>query len=53
MTLCKDCDVRQCGLEKKLENCACCGEYPCEKLDRVLDKSPRARATLDGIRKCR
>ena len=43
--------MRQCVLEKRLENCAYCGEYPCEKLDKAFDRSPEAQATLEGTRK--
>ena len=30
---CKVCQVRSCGLEKGVENCAHCDEYSCEKLE--------------------
>jgi len=29
---CKDCEIRSCGQEKHIKNCAYCGNYPCEKL---------------------
>lgn len=50
---CKICAVRGCGLEKNVENCAYCDEYPCEKLDRLWKhiQAPEAKATLEGIRR--
>jgi hypothetical protein len=50
---CLDCDVRSCGLEKNLENCALCDDYACVKLTKLWEmfESPNAKATLDGIRK--
>jgi hypothetical protein len=29
---CRTCDVRRCGQERGIENCAYCSEFPCEKL---------------------
>ena len=29
---CKQCKVRQCGLEKKITNCRECANYKCDKL---------------------
>lgn len=50
---CKLCEVRHCGLERKVENCAHCDEYPCKKLDKLLNhmQAPEAKATLEEIRK--
>lgn len=46
-----DCEVRNCGLEKDLKSCAHCGEYPCEKLEKIIGKVPEAKATLEEMRK--
>jgi hypothetical protein len=49
----KACEVRACGFEKNLENCAHCDEYPCEKLNnlwKMFDAS-EAKTTLDKIKK--
>jgi hypothetical protein len=47
----KNCQMRACALEKNLENCAYCTEYPCEKLQAFFDKSHvNAKKTLDEIR---
>jgi hypothetical protein len=47
----KNCQMRACALEKNLENCAYCTEYPCEKLQAFFGKSHvNAKKTLDEIR---
>jgi hypothetical protein len=58
---CARCEVRRCTMERKLENCAYCVDYPCEKLDRVhaaminigkaIGGVATARLNLDTIRK--
>jgi len=51
---CGECPIRLCGLELGLENCAQCGDYPCEKLEeawgRVGDGAAAQRANLEGLR---
>lgn len=47
---CSECEIRACGMERGLENCAHCREYPCEKLAKFLDMVPSAKETLDKIR---
>jgi len=51
---CRDCEVRQCGFERDVANCAHCGAYPCPKLERHLlsAQAPEARVTLEEIRRC-
>jgi hypothetical protein len=46
----RDCTIRQCGMERKVENCAHCGDYPCSKLVPCHERSPDAKTTLDNIR---
>jgi len=46
----RNCEVRLCGFVKNVENCAYCEEYPCEKLNKIHEKSPEANVTLDEIR---
>jgi len=51
-----ECTTRQCGQEKGVENCAQCGEYLCEKLEkhwRMLGEEAKAacKATLDELAK--
>lgn len=47
---CKVCEIRKCGQEKEIENCAHCGEYACEKLDGFFSLAPMAKTALDEIR---
>jgi len=47
----KNCQIRKCGRQKGVENCAYCGEYVCEKLKDFFDIEPTSKASLDEIRK--
>jgi hypothetical protein len=49
---CKICQVRRCGCEKGVENCAHCREFPCEKLTGLWKhfRITKAKATLEKIR---
>ena len=47
---CKVCEIRKCGKEKKVENCAYCEDYACDRLTGFLKMAPEAKTTLDGIR---
>jgi len=46
---CTVCEIRKCGMEREVLNCARCDEYACEKLNKLLEMVPDARKTLDGI----
>jgi len=46
----KVCEIRKCGQEKGVENCAHCDEYVCEKLDKFFEMVPACRTTLDEIK---
>jgi len=48
---CAVCEIRKCGMERGVENCAHCADYACEKLEVFLNQVPAARATLEDIRK--
>jgi len=48
---CNVCEMRKCGGEENVENCAHCPEYPCEKLSRLLSKYSKAKETLDEIKR--
>lgn len=48
---CKVCEIRKCGQERGVKNCAYCNDYACEKLSKFFDKAPEAKALLDEIRK--
>jgi len=47
---CYECQVRACGQERAVANCAHCTDYACAKLETFWGMAPQARATLDGIR---
>jgi len=49
---CNSCQVRICGLEKDVENCAYCEEYTCEKLEGLwkMFNLTEPKEVLDGIR---
>ncbi len=36
---CRYDDIRQCGLEKGIENCGACRSYPCEKIGEVFERT--------------
>ncbi len=46
---CEVCEIRTCGMEKKVDNCGHCDEYPCGKLDFVFEAAPDAKQCLNGI----
>jgi hypothetical protein len=48
---CNVCEIRRCGQEKKINNCAYCNEYPCQKLNNFFIRVPYGKANLDEIRK--
>jgi hypothetical protein len=50
---CRKCRIRKCARQKHLENCAYCGEYPCEELSRFFDSEGEqagAKKRLDEIK---
>jgi hypothetical protein len=47
---CKVCEVRKCGKEKAIENCAHCDEYACEKLEKIFQMASETKKRLDKIR---
>ena len=44
------CEIRWCGLEKAVLNCAYCDEYACEKLTKFHTMAPHAGKTLEKIK---
>ncbi len=47
---CQVCDLRKCGEEKGVTNCAHCSEYACTKLKNFFQMVPDAEKTLNGLR---
>ena len=47
---CLTCQIRQCGMEKGIENCGYCHEYPCEKLDSIFKVAPGLKERLNAIK---
>jgi hypothetical protein len=47
---CTVCNIRLCGKEKGILNCAYCDVYACEKLNGFFEVVPDAKKTLDQIR---
>jgi len=50
---CNTCEIRKCGQEKKVKNCAYCEEYICEKLAKLFNEYSKAKEVLDEIRASR
>ena len=47
---CSMCDIRKCGSDRKVVNCAYCVEYPCDKLNDFRTKVAEAKTKLEAIR---
>ncbi len=45
----RKCDIRTCAMQKNIENCACCSEFPCGTLDAFFASEPSARMRLDEL----
>jgi stage V sporulation protein SpoVS len=49
---CADCEIRRCGLAKKVKDCALCPEYPsCGRIGRFIAHVPPAKANLEEVRR--
>jgi hypothetical protein len=47
---CQVCEIRKCGMEKNVANCAYCDDYVCEKLGDLFIMVPKCRELLRGIK---
>ncbi len=47
---CSECEIRKCGLTKKVKNCGLCSDYPCDRISKFLTQVPVAEANLDEVR---
>ena len=50
MKWCSECPVRICVMERNLDSCAFCSDYPCERLNNVFENAEQAKTTLDQLR---
>lgn len=48
---CTICEIRKCGRERGVINCAHCDDYACEKLNNFFSMAPEAKNSLEEIRK--
>jgi hypothetical protein len=46
---CAECEIRACGIQRDVENCAFCDDYACEKLLNFFKMVPQAQGILDEI----
>ena len=44
------CEIRKCGREKGVTNCAHCPDYACERLKEFFGMVPEAKKRLDEIK---
>lgn len=47
---CQICQIRKCGIEKKITTCAHCDDYICEKLDTFFNLVPECKDLLKEIK---
>ncbi|MFA4839236.1 MAG: DUF3795 domain-containing protein [Candidatus Neomarinimicrobiota bacterium] len=47
---CTVCEIRLCGMEKKVVNCAHCDDFVCEKLEKFFTMAPFLRERLTELR---
>ena len=45
------CDIRKCGQDRNLKNCAHCDDYKCERISKLHEQAPKAKETLGQMRK--
>jgi hypothetical protein len=50
---CSVCEIRRCGKDKLVVNCAYCDDYACDKLTKFFANAPHAKASLEKLRKSR
>ena len=48
---CQVCEIRKCGQDKRLDNCAVCEEAPCEKLTKFHEFSPGAKDSFEALKR--
>ncbi|MGE5296758.1 MAG: DUF3795 domain-containing protein [Solirubrobacterales bacterium] len=50
---CAECEIRKCGMSKKVKNCGLCKDYPCDKISNFIAQVPPAKANLEEARGAR
>jgi hypothetical protein len=50
---CGECEIRKCGLKRKVNNCAMCDDYPCQIIGNFIANVPPAKANLEEVRRTR
>jgi hypothetical protein len=50
---CSVCEIRNCGLARKVKNCTLCDGYPCETIGKFHANVPPAKANLEEVRRTR
>ncbi len=46
---CAECKIKACAEGKGLDNCGLCKDYPCDKVNHVVNFVPEAKQVLDQI----
>ncbi len=46
---CSTCEIRACAVARRVENCAHCADYACDKLSAFLQMAAKAKPVLDAI----
>jgi hypothetical protein len=47
----KICEIRKCGQQRNVKNCAYCDDYKCEKISKLHAQAPTAKEALDQTRR--
>ncbi len=47
---CNICEIRACGIERGLANCAACEDYICDRLEGFFKMAPEAKVNLEAVR---
>ena len=46
----RECEIRACGIGRRVQNCGYCDDYACEKLTEFFGMASDAKTTLDEVR---
>lgn len=47
---CINCEIKKCAIDKGLENCGYCNDYPCSNLLKHFEHDPGSKVRLEAIR---